>query len=90
MRRSATPGAGLLLAGLSLALAACTPPDGASAEATGLRQGSIDFRSCSLSTVGASAVEAHCATFEVPEDHDAPEGRKIGLAIAFLPKRIPW
>ena len=88
MRTSARPRAGLLAAGLAFALAGCTPPPASTEDAgSGLRQGSIDFESCSLSAVGASAVEARCARFEVPEDHDAPEGRRIALSIAFLPAR---
>src|SRR5690606_36556983 len=50
-----------------------------------LHLGDITFASCSLSAVGAQAVEAQCATFAVPEDHDAPDGRQIELAIAVLP-----
>ena len=67
MRTSARPRAGLLAAGLAFALAGCTPPPASTEDAgSGLRQGSIDFESCSLSAVGASAVEARCARFEVP------------------------
>ena len=73
----------LLVAPLGVALAACAPtgdaPDG------GQRFGSIEFESCALSTVGAPAVEAQCASFEVPEDHDQPDGRRISLAIAVVP-----
>ncbi|HEY4531192.1 MAG TPA: alpha/beta fold hydrolase [Luteimonas sp.] len=78
------PGRRALLAiGLTAALAACTPagegPGGVQ------RFGSIDFESCALSSVGVPAVEAQCAGFEVPEDHDNPDGRRITLSIAVVP-----
>ena len=81
--------AGLLAAALALALGACAPPEGGSATGDDgrLRVGTIDFEPCSLSAVGARAVEARCARFEVPEDHAAPGGRRIGLAVALLPAR---
>lgn len=50
--------------------------------------GRIEFDPCSLSTEGvAAAVEAQCATLLVPEDRGAPEGRRIELAIAWVPAR---
>ena len=89
MRRRERTSAALLAACSLLALAACSPaPGDAGAAAAGhLRMGDIEFEPCSLSTVGASAVEAQCARFEVPEDHDAPDGRRIELALALLPAR---
>src|SRR5690606_21526608 len=51
-----------------------------------LRVGRIEFTPCSLSA-GAESVEAQCASFSVPEDHDAPEGRRIDLALALLPAK---
>jgi pimeloyl-ACP methyl ester carboxylesterase len=79
----------MLAAALAVALAGCSPSRGVDvATAEGhLRQGAIEFESCSLSAVGASAVEAQCARFAVPEDHEAPGGRGIELAIAFLPAK---
>ncbi|MBJ6979215.1 MULTISPECIES: alpha/beta fold hydrolase [unclassified Luteimonas] len=79
---------------LAAALAAgCAAPDsGTAGGATPdghLRVGDIAFEPCSLSAVGARAVEAQCAHFEVPEDHDAPDGRRIGLALALLPSEGP-
>ncbi|WP_133000104.1 alpha/beta fold hydrolase [Luteimonas arsenica] len=73
----------LFAAPLAVALAACAPTG--SAPGGGQRFGSIDFESCALSTVGAPAVEAQCASFEVPEDHDRPDGRRIALSIAIVP-----
>ncbi|AKC88286.1 alpha/beta hydrolase [Pseudoxanthomonas suwonensis] len=48
--------------------------------------GSIAFEPCTLASGAAAAnVQAQCATFEVPEDHDAPDGRRIRLNLAWLP-----
>ncbi|NLA67427.1 MAG: alpha/beta hydrolase [Gammaproteobacteria bacterium] len=86
MRQPPATFAGLLGAALALALAACNPAGSeAAADAGRLRMGTIDFESCSLSAVGAAAVEAQCATVPVPEDHDAPGGRRIELAVALVP-----
>ena len=89
MRKRHPSGAGLLALGLAAALAGCAPaPDDAGITPEGhLRLGDIEFAPCSLSTVGATAVEAQCAAFAVPEDHAAPDGRRIELAIALLPAR---
>jgi len=47
--------------------------------------GSIAFQPCTLTSAQASAnVEAQCATLQVPENPAAPDGRKIGLNIAWL------
>lgn len=81
----------LALAGMlaSLMLAGCSQPPPADAkggaDAPSRRFGTIGFQPCTLSTVGASAnVEAQCATLQVPEDRAHPEGRSIGLRIAWL------
>jgi len=50
--------------------------------------GSLDFKPCTLaSEFGTQSVEAQCTTFLVPENHAAPNGRKISLAIAWLPAK---
>ncbi|GAB3737182.1 alpha/beta hydrolase [Luteimonas pelagia] len=80
-----------VLAVLSLALAGCGA--GATPEAApdveringALRYGGVGFESCALSVPLGDAVEAQCATVPVPEDHDAPGGRKIDLAVAWIP-----
>lgn len=71
----------------ALALAACNPPAAAPAtDSDALRYGQIAFEPCSLPAVGAAeAVEAQCATVPVPENHDAPDGRRIDLALAWIP-----
>lgn len=80
----------LPLLALAAALAACNegPREGkgprADADGT-LHYGDIAFEPCSLSGAGNQSVEAQCATVQVPEDHDAPKGRKIGLALALVP-----
>jgi pimeloyl-ACP methyl ester carboxylesterase len=46
--------------------------------------GSLKFKPCSLAQ-GAESLSAFCSTLSVPEDHSKPDGRKISLAIAWLP-----
>ena len=81
----------LALAGMlaSLMLAGCSQPPpaaaGSASDAPSRRFGTIDFQPCTLSTEGASAnVEAQCATLQVPENRAQPDGRRIGLRIAWL------
>lgn len=76
---------------------AATPvPAGAAASATGAtkspgsvvtrRLGHIGFSPCTLSTAfGGQSVEALCGSLRVPENRQAPGGRQIALAIAWLP-----
>ncbi|MFT3897484.1 MAG: alpha/beta hydrolase [Thermomonas sp.] len=48
--------------------------------------GSIPFHPCTLAPqYGAMSVEAQCGTLSVPEDRSKPDGRKIALAIAWIP-----
>ncbi|MEN1928698.1 alpha/beta hydrolase [Luteimonas sp. MJ250] len=82
MSTRGTPIAALLAVALA---AGCTAQPGDTPADGRMRQGAIGFESCSLSAVGAKAVEAQCASFAVPEDHDVADGRRIELAIAFLP-----
>ena len=50
--------------------------------------GSLEFSPCSLSTEGIpAAVEAQCTTLSVPEDRSQQGGRRIELAIAWVPAR---
>jgi len=78
-----------LLAG-ALLLASCDTgsrqQSGPRSDAQGrLQYGAIAFAPCSLSAPGSQGVEAQCATLAVPENHQAPHGRKIELAIALIP-----
>ena len=80
----------LLLSGLVLALTACDSSQpsfsGPYADEDGnLRYGDLRFKPCALDGSALNAVEAHCAKLKVPEDHDAPNGRQIELAIALVP-----
>jgi len=81
----------LLPLAAALALSACgaqSQAPGPHADADGgLRFGQLTFRPCSLSVARVDAVEAQCATLAVPENHDAPSGRKIDLAIALVPAK---
>jgi len=52
-----------------------------------LRYGALAFKPCSLGGERGEAVEAQCASLEVPENHAAPSGRKISLAIALIPSK---
>ena len=48
--------------------------------------GRIAFQPCTLSApIGGGSTEAQCGTFAVPEDRARPDGRKVNLAIAWLP-----
>lgn len=46
--------------------------------------GSLKFKPCSLAQ-GTESLSAFCSTLSVPENHSKPEGRKIQLAISWLP-----
>lgn len=46
--------------------------------------GSIRFTPCTLAK-GTDSLMAYCGMLQVPENHDAPDGRKITLAISWLP-----
>jgi pimeloyl-ACP methyl ester carboxylesterase len=70
---------GLIAGALTLALLSA-------ADASARAYGSIQFRPCTLAPEFAvSSVEAQCGTLSVPEDRAAPDGRKIELAIAWVP-----
>ena len=68
-----------------LALAGCGPAPAPGDDGVQLRQGAIAFTPCALDSPSGQSVEAQCATVPVPENHDAPAGRKIDLAVAWLP-----
>jgi pimeloyl-ACP methyl ester carboxylesterase len=81
----------LLAPALAAVLAAgCSAPDaGKDVPDARMRLGELRFEPCALhgGSAGIEAVEAQCTTVEVPEDHDAPDGRTIGLAVALVPAR---
>lgn len=79
-----------------VAAASATPAELARADATAERAapaitrrlGSIAFTPCTLAPAfGTQTVEAHCGRLVVPENRAAPNGRKISLAIAWLPAK---
>ena len=79
----------LVMCAIALALAGC----GAQAEKTAipktdangdLRYGGLVFKPCTLGGDRGQAVEAQCATLQAPENHDAPDGRRISLAVAMI------
>lgn len=50
--------------------------------------GDLEFEACTLAPESVPvAIEAFCTTVTVPEDHDAPDGRSIELALAWVPAR---
>ena len=87
--------AALLLAGCDTPPAAQTtdPATDAGTETAaittdgGLHYGQLAFEPCALSEPGLPAVEAQCTTLEVPENHAEPDGRRIELAIAWIPAK---
>jgi pimeloyl-ACP methyl ester carboxylesterase len=72
---------------LALALAGCQagPPSADVPDVDGERYGAVRFQPCGLSAPMGQPVEARCATVPVPEDHGAPGGRRIDLAVAWVP-----
>lgn len=69
----------LIAAGLGAALSAIAPTQARTL-------GRIVFQPCTLSPESAAlSVQAQCARFTVPENHAAPDGRRIELAIAWVP-----
>lgn len=65
-------------------LAACALAAAPAASARKL--GTLEFEPCSLSPEGlALTVAAQCTTLAVPENPAAPDGRRIELAIAWIP-----
>lgn len=50
--------------------------------------GSLEFTPCTLSlSAGVGSVEAQCGKLTVPENRAEPNGRKIDLAIAWVPSK---
>lgn len=60
------------------------------AGATAFTFGRLSFKACELAQKGSAATTAaFCAPFEVPENWDAPDGRKIGLRLALIASTEP-
>lgn len=67
-----------------LVIALCMVPGAEAAR----RLGSLSFEPCTLAAVGLPmTVAAQCASLEVPENRADPEGRRISLAVAWVPGR---
>ena len=60
---------------------------GMPAAAQGARRfGALEFSPCALSSPGLPlTVPAQCTSVTVPEDHSRPDGRRIELALAWVP-----
>ena len=71
----------------ALALSGCgDPPGPASTTPQGRTFGSIVFEPCALSTpMSRTSLQAQCGSLEVPENPARPQGRKVKLALAWLP-----
>ncbi len=68
--------------------APASTPTGAPAPVVARRLGKLAFAPCTLaSDLGTQTVEAQCSQLQVPEDRAKPAGRKISLAIAWLPAK---
>jgi pimeloyl-ACP methyl ester carboxylesterase len=76
-----------VLAATAALLGGCrAAPDDAPAASSTRHYGAIAFEPCTLASgMSAGNVQAQCAKFEVPEDHAAPDGRRIQLNLAWLP-----
>jgi pimeloyl-ACP methyl ester carboxylesterase len=75
-----------VLGAVAAALLAASVP----AEAAARTLGTLRFEPCTLQAPGMpGTVEAQCTTLDVPEDRDRPDGRRIPLAIAWLPANSP-
>ena len=74
---------------LALALAGCgqmTAEPADTAAGPGYAFGDIRFQACSLDSGSArTTIAARCGSLQVAEDPAAPDGRQIGLNIAWLP-----
>lgn len=78
----------MLLMSLSIGLALALPPPPAAANTR--RLGTVEFQSCSLGAERRSeAIEAYCTHFEVAENPQQPQGRKLALNVALVPARSP-
>jgi len=83
--QSLQPIRSVLWALLALAGAVVARADAPPAPVT-VSYGSLVFTPCTLSQAGqAQTVPARCATLRVPEDRSSANGRKIELAIAWVP-----
>lgn len=75
-----------LLMIVGLAMTVTTLP----ARADTRRIGAVEFQSCSLGAERRSeAIEAYCTRFEVAENPQQPQGRKLSLNVALVPARSP-
>ncbi|GGA81269.1 alpha/beta hydrolase [Arenimonas soli] len=69
---------------LSLALAALLVPPLGQARTIG----QLEFTPCDIAQPGTGATtRLECATLEVPEDPDKPDGRRLGLKVGLAPAR---
>ncbi|HLM52660.1 MAG TPA: alpha/beta hydrolase, partial [Pseudoxanthomonas sp.] len=74
------------LAALMLLGGCGDPGTAADTDSATRRYGALGFSPCTLDgTTGGGNVEAQCARLEVPENPQAPQGRKIALNVAWLP-----
>jgi pimeloyl-ACP methyl ester carboxylesterase len=75
---------------LPLALAVTMLAIAEPAAAAARTLGSLRFEPCTLQAPGMpGTVEAQCTTLEVPEDRGAADGRRIPLAVAWVPSSSP-
>jgi pimeloyl-ACP methyl ester carboxylesterase len=79
-----------VLAAATLALLGAAASANAAQAPAARSLGSLAFTPCTLVAPGMpGTVEAQCTTLDVPEDRSAPDGRKVSLAIAWVPSTSP-
>ncbi len=77
--------AGALVVALCAGCNAPAPESASGGTGASRTYGTLAFKPCTLTSAQASAnVEAQCATLQVPENPAAPDGRRIGVHIAWL------
>lgn len=84
--RMTRAGWAMAMACSGLLVAGCAQVESAAPAGATRTWGTLAFKPCSLTSAFATtSIEAQCTTFEVPEDPVRPDGRRIGLNIAWLP-----
>jgi pimeloyl-ACP methyl ester carboxylesterase len=77
-----------IIAAAPLATASASAASASATPAQTRKLGTLEFAPCTLAPkLSTEAVEAQCTTLAVPEDYAHPSGRKIQLALAWVPAK---